>query len=169
MQTEICESALAEIDRADRNGILCRMSTFASEYDVVGIMHGFSVQQPNREGTTAAATESDGRDSETEEMGMPPPKLEFDRSHRAQLIPAIRPLHESLARAHSTSPPKHEQLAKEFLRSRGMTMSLPSLHSSRWTHNRAVGNEILSQPSECGRTPATRNRIKEFELLLKDL
>lgn len=87
MQTEICESALAEIDRADRNGILCRMSTFASEYDVVGIMHGFSVQQPNREGTTAAATESDGRDSETEEMGMPPPKLEFDRSHLCSVDP----------------------------------------------------------------------------------
>jgi hypothetical protein len=165
MQTEICENVLVETEGTDGNDVQCQTPTFGKEDDVVGFVRGLSVQQPNR--TTEAA--SDGRGSETEGMGMPPPKPEFDRGRRAQLIQAIRPLHQSLARAHSTSPPMHEQRAKEFLRSPGMTLSLPSLDSSRWTHNRAVGNEILSQPSECGRTPATRHRIKEFDLLLKDL
>jgi hypothetical protein len=167
-------------DRADRNSLSFKaQKPFIGKEDVadvVDVVQQWTISKIASQAETESAYLSECWDKESKETGMPPPKLPYNRSDR-QLIPTLANslLHQSpgtVARARSSSPPKHEQLAKEFLRSRCMTMSLQSLDSSRWSHNKAIGIEILSRHSVCGCYPVEaqrQERIDEFDLLLKDL
>ena len=96
---------------------------------------------------------------------LPHPKPYFDRAtnqNKSSIQPSI------LTRARSSSPHREKNIWSTTNRS----ASLPNLLSSRSTHNRSLGQLLLSD--HLGRTgsqvtPMKHSRIEEFDALLENL
>ncbi len=101
------------------------------------------------------------------ERRLPFPKPSFDLSSPP---PSLLSIDQVLSRARSQSPKRAEGV-RELFRTRNMTQSLPSFHTSRSLHNRGVG-VLLSDSSECGDGKGKNlihTRAQEFEQLLEGL
>ena len=111
---------------------------------------------------------------QNEESKLPPPRPYFDR-HARTPPPAPKLMQDIFSRVKSdVTPITHRCGAStEFvLQHKGMTQSMPNLHSSRSMYNRGLGYSVLSSATECGGKPgkhAMRARVEEFEALLEDL
>jgi hypothetical protein len=107
------------------------------------------------------------------ESKLPPPMPCFDR-HTRKSAPSPSLIQGVISRA-SSSPITQKcgiPTGNELFQTRGMTQSMPNLHSSRSLYNRGIGYSLLSSASECGEKEgrrARRARVQEFEALLGDL
>ncbi len=110
--------------------------------------------------------------SQNETSQLHPPALYFDRRVRTAVpLPSLMPC-VSISSASSSGVTSPDLIRNQILRSRGMSKSMPNLHSSRAVHNCELGRAVLSNGSECGTAQdkhKSHARIQEFENLLKDL
>ncbi len=115
---------------------------------------------------------SDGCDR-NEESKLPPPRPYFERHMRA---PASTPMPMQGVFLRVKSDPITQMCgaptSSMLMQSRGMTQSMPNLHSSRSLYNRGIGYSVLSSATERGGQPekhALRARVEEFDALLEAL
>ncbi len=106
------------------------------------------------------------------ESRLPPPMPYFDRHARTPAPPLL--LNQGVfSRVNSSPTTMFVAVAgNDLLQKKGMTQSMPNLHSSRSLYNRGIGYTVLSSATECGHEQgkhAMHARVREFEALLEDL
>ncbi len=110
-----------------------------------------------------------------EEPKLPLPMPYFDRRARAP-APAPMIMNDVFSRVKSdpTTQVGGAPTGNDLLQRRGMTQSMPNLHSSRSLYNRGIGHSVLSSATEfasggkLGKL-TMRALVQEFEALLEDL
>jgi hypothetical protein len=152
------------------------------EETLVGMIAQFDVtptdvlESPYSDCTTEVYDSGD-----SEESNLPPAMPFFDRrTNTTASAPML--LQRVLSRARSSSPSRGNcqcgdpnelsNKGRDILQTRAMTMSMPSLHTSRSAHNRSIGYSFLFNVAEFGGDQgmqALRSRIDEFDTLLGDL
>jgi hypothetical protein len=141
------------------NFISCWVSLDLQQTEEIGI------EDPFPDSSSAAEC------NQNEESKMPPPVPCFDRHARAQR-PAPMLMQGNLSRVKSASHLCGAPASITLLQRKGMTQSMPNLHSSRSMYNRGIGYSMLSSATECGGQSgkhAMRARVEEFDALLEDL
>ena len=98
-------------------------------------------------------------DDESEDV-LPPPKPFYDRKAAQQ------PPQGLLSRSSSSQSLRNK--AREFLQSKCMTQSMPTLQHGRSQHNRVIGSSLESSSSSRNGQVGL-NRVAEFDVLLGDL
>ena len=98
-------------------------------------------------------------DDESEDV-LPPPKPFYDRKAAQQPPQGLLP--------RSSSSPSLRYKAREFLQSKCMTQSMPTLQHGRSQHNRVIGSSLESSSSSRNGQVGL-NRVAEFDVLLGDL
>jgi hypothetical protein len=128
----------------------------------------FEPLQCNMDTVAEVDDESDTTDAAGCDDVFPPPKPYYDRHA------AMQPTQRSLTRSQSfenlkKSPENLKNKAKDFLKSKTMTQSMPNLSGGRSEYNRRVGNSLTQSTSDLPGGSRWQHRAAEFDQLLQDL